>query len=88
MRKPKSQALHYRLQLIEWERLAVAKRTEDRIATMQKEAKERPTTGAYFYVLLTFCLFVLVLNTNYVDIFQEMFMYMYNLNSCHNPNFL
>jgi hypothetical protein len=41
-------------QLIEQERVAVAKRTEDRIAAMQKEAKERLTTGTYFYVLLTF----------------------------------
>jgi hypothetical protein len=64
MRKPKPQALHYSLQLIERERLAaVAQRTEDRIAALQKEAKERLPTSAYFYVPLTFCLVVLVLYT-------------------------
>jgi hypothetical protein len=35
--------------LIAQERVAVAKSTEDRIAAMQKEAKERLTTRTYFY---------------------------------------
>jgi hypothetical protein len=48
-------------QLIAQEKEAVAKSTEDRVAAMQKEANDRTRTS--YYVLLPFCLCVLVLYT-------------------------
>jgi hypothetical protein len=57
----KKQTPQISLQVIEQERLAIARRTEHRIAAMHREEENRHKTGAYFYVLLTFCLFVLVL---------------------------
>ncbi len=57
----KKQPLQISLQLIEQERLAIARRTEHRIAAMYREEENRHKTSAYFYVLLTFCLFVLLL---------------------------
>ena len=57
----KKQIPQISLQLIEQERLAIARRTEHRIAAMHREEENRHKSGAYFYVLLTFCVFVLVL---------------------------
>ncbi len=50
----KKQTPQISLQLIEQERLAIGRRTEHRIAAMQREEENRHKTSAYFYVLLTF----------------------------------
>jgi hypothetical protein len=61
MAKPKPQALSYSMRLIELEKLNVLKRTDERIASIQREAQARTKTN--FTFTLAVCVLLLLVYT-------------------------
>ena len=61
MPKPKPNSLSYSMKLIEMEKLNVLKRTDDRIASLQRQEIIRQNTN--FSIPLAVCLFALLLYT-------------------------
>jgi hypothetical protein len=58
MAKPKPQALNYSLKMIELEKLNILKRTDERIASLQKQAKKSD-----FSITMAICVVALLLYT-------------------------
>ncbi len=60
MAKPKPQHLSYSLKLIELEKLNALKRTDERIASLQKQAKKSD-----FTITMAICVLALVMYTGF-----------------------